>query len=270
MIILYLSIKKQVKAAVAVLKPTPVLIPTLLPMLTPAPNSPKPGNLGKNTEDAGRNTRNSDLNQWDASVALNPGNLLGNSAGTLEVLADYAKEIAPNEIRNITRPSNIGIGTWNKYIADEIQTATSEFGNVSKVSKIAGVASIGVDVGFGVYDNYQLYKEGKIDKVRIGTDAVVDTTSGLVGLGASIATGALAGSIVPGLGTLAGAAVGLTTGVVYMVGTEMWKPGGKSIENRAKDGLYNWWIKDNNDWNMPENSYDNSYYRMPTVMPQSR
>lgn len=209
--------------------------------------------------------------QWDASKIVSPGNLSGTTASSMETLAEIGKTYVTNEIRNTIRPNNIGIKTWNTYIESEATTVSAKIGSVSKIANVAGYVAIGIDVGTGVYDNVQLYNEGKIDTTRIGTDAIVDTTSGLVGLGASVGSGALYGSIVPGAGTVGGAVAGFVVGVGYMVGTEVFEPEGKSIKDRAKEGLYKWYTQDNSDWQMPGNAYtNNGYYRGPTAMPQSR
>lgn len=200
-------------------------------------------------------TGNGGWNQWDVSKAASPGNLSGTAAGAFKLASEAEKSYMPEAILNTARPNNIGVGTWNKYVAEEASAATSKFGTAAKVAKGAGYAAVGVDVGFGIYDNLQLYNKGKIDATRIGTDAAVDTTSGLLGLGASTGAGALYGSIVPGAGTVAGAAVVFIAGLGYMVGIEIWEPGGKSLKDRAKDGLYNWWTQDNSNWQMPSNSY---------------
>ena len=111
----------------------------------------------------------------------------------------------------------------------------STFGKVAEGAKVAGYVAVVVDVGFDMSSNIQ---QGAPTK-KIVSDATVDTVFGAGGLAASAGAGALIGSIVPGAGTIVGASVGLGVGLIYMGVTEIWQPGGQSIKDRAKVGLYN-------------------------------
>lgn len=174
----------------------------------------------------------------------------------LDTVGNIGKSYIPEAIQKTVRPNNIGVGTWNKHIAEEVATATSQFNGVTKITKVTGYVAVGVDTGVGIYNNVQNYNEGLIDASRIGTDAVVDTASGLTALGVSTGAGALYGSIIPGAGNVAGALVGFGTGVVYMIGTEVWEPGGMSLKNRAKEGLYNWWTEDSSNGGILNDPYN--------------
>ena len=171
-------------------------------------------------------------NQWDSMKVGSPGNSSGTVAGSLEALTKAGERYIPDTIRNTVKPANIGAGTWNAYIESEAATAASKMGTATKVAKGAGRVAIGVDVGFGIYENIKQGEETK----KILLDAAVDTAFGLGGLAASAGAGAAVGSVVPGPGTIIGGFVG---GVAYMVGTEVWQPGGKSVKDRTKEEIYN-------------------------------
>ena len=175
---------------------------------------------------------NSNLNQWDISKIGTPGNLMGIISGTYEVAGETGKQYIPEIIKKTTRPNNIGLKTWSNYIEGEASTAASKFATVAKVAKVTGYVAVGVDVGFGLYDNIQAGAPTK----RIVSDAVVDTAFGGGGLLTSMAVGAGLGTLgCPVIGTIIG---GAAAGIVYMVGTEVWKPGGQSIKDRTKEGAY--------------------------------
>ncbi len=177
---------------------------------------------------------NSSWNQWDLSKGLSPGSIIGTAASALEIGGETGKRYVPEAIMNEERPNNIGLGTWNAYIESEAAIAALNYGIVTKVAKGAGVATVGVDVGVGIYNNVRAGAPTK----KIISDATVDTAFGVGGLAASAEAGALVGSIVPGAGTIAGACVGLGAGVVYVGVTEVFQPWGKSIHDRAKDVIY--------------------------------
>lgn len=104
---------------------------------------------------------------------------------------------------------------------------------MTKVAKAVGYVAIVADVGSGVYDNVQAGAPTK----KILTDAGVDTAFGAGGLLTSMAVGGGLGTLgFPVVGTIIG---GAAAGVVYMVGTEVWKPGGQSVKDRAKEWTYN-------------------------------
>jgi hypothetical protein len=102
------------------------------------------------------------------------------------------------------------------------------------VGKAAPLLGIGLDIIDGVDKN--LNNGASADKIV--KDAVVDLAFGLGGAGASLlgsmAAGAALGSIVPGAGTLVGAAVGLIGG---LLGASIWS----WLSGGAKENLKNGW-----------------------------
>ena len=179
--------------------------------------------------------KNNNLWQFDVSKITSPGNLSGTSASAVELLSETIKKHSIDAIRKSQRPSNISPRMWNSFVESEVATTTSKFNTTTKIAKRAGVVGIGIDVGFGIYDNVQAGAPAK----KVVSDASVDTAFGVGGILAAMGTGALAGSIAPGPGNVAGAIGGLIGGIGYMVATELWQPDGKSVKDRAKDGVYN-------------------------------
>ena len=182
--------------------------------------------------------KNDDTNLMQSNIQFNPdtfsqpGSIMSINSGLIQIGAETGRIYIPRAIENTVKPNNIGTGTWNRYVSLESKTAVSKFTKVSRVAKYAGWASVGVDAGFGVYENIQ---EGAPTK-KIVSDATVDVGFGAGGLLTSMGTGALLGSFgVPVIGTVIG---GAAAGIVYVVTTEVWEPGGKSIKNRTKDELY--------------------------------
>ncbi|MCX7745459.1 MAG: VWA domain-containing protein [Clostridia bacterium] len=160
-------------------------------------------------------------------------NLTGTMASSAEVTAEVLKERVSKLMRNQPRPNNIQPRVWNSRIEDDIAKFSSKTSKFAKGAKIAGVAGVGFGVGFGIYENIQ---EGAPTK-KIASDAVVDTAFGGGGLLTSMAAGAGLGTLgCPVVGTVIG---GAAAGILYMIGTEVWEPGGQSIKDRAKEGLYN-------------------------------
>jgi hypothetical protein len=162
----------------------------------------------------------------------------------VEVLAEGGKQYLPDVIRSTVRPANIGAGLWKSTVELEATSIASGCANISKIAKGAGYAAIGLDVGFGIYDNMQIGASSE----RVFSDAVIDTAFGFGGLGASMGAGALYGSVFPGAGNVAGAAIGLGFGLVYMVVTEVIQPGGESLKGRSQNWFKQEVIKFENDY----------------------
>ena len=187
-----------------------------------------------NDQGAGNPTiANKSWNQWNMYKITSFSNTTGMTTEILAGGAEIAGEFLPKAIINSSRPNNIGVGTWNRTIAAEASETASQFGKVSKVFKRAGFVGIGIDVGFGIYDNVQAGSPAE----KVVSDVAVDTAFSIGGLAASAGGGAIAGTFIPIpiVGTVIGGIIGA---IVYMTVTEVWEPGGKSIKDRAKDGAY--------------------------------
>ena len=119
------------------------------------------------------------------------------------------------------------------YINAESATAVSKLITVAKVAKVTGYVAVSADVGIGIYENVQAGTPTK----KILTDAGVDTTFAVGGLLTSVGAGSALGSLgCPVVGTIIG---GFAAGIIYMVGTEVWKPGGQSVKDRVKESINN-------------------------------
>ncbi len=121
---------------------------------------------------------------------------------------DYLHSYLIKEFNTTKRPDNIGIGTWNKGIQNDIDWVNNVFGKSSKIGKALKAApyiSVGIDASVGIYNNITQQADWQITVA----DAVVDVGFGLAG----VAIGAAIGSIIPGAGTVAGAVVGAAVGL---------------------------------------------------------
>ena len=101
---------------------------------------------------------------------------------------------------------------------------------------------IAVDVGVGMYDNYQSGASAK----EYVSDAVVDVamTTGETAIASIIASmwaGFIAGSIAPGAGNVIGAIIGLAVGlgIAYFDSSDI-DGNGKSVRDDVKDTVYGW------------------------------
>ncbi len=126
----------------------------------------------------------------------------------LEALHKYLS----NGIKNMERPSNIGVGAWNKQMQTDLKWIDDMFGkssNFSKALKTLPAITIGIDTIRGISENVK-NKTGIRETV---SDAVIDIGLGAGGAYASGKVGAAVGSsISPGIGTVAGIAAGLAIG----------------------------------------------------------
>ena len=98
------------------------------------------------------------------------------------------------------------------------------------VSSLFGYLTIGVDVGYGIYENV---KNGTRPQKTI-SDAIVDIGVGVGTMAGTAAAGAAIGSLIPIplVGTIGGAAVGV---VIYVL-TDVMEINGKSIVGWVKEG----------------------------------
>ena len=178
---------------------------------------------------------NNELAQFSMKPAESLDNLIGTISASTEVTLEGLKAYVSNSLSEMSRPNNIQARVWNNTIQTELAEFSSEVGSLAKGAKAVGYAGIGIGVGVDMYDNIR--QDATTEKIV--SDAAVDTAFGLGGVGAAVGTGALAGSVIPGAGTLVGAAGGLVGSIGYLGITESWQPGGKSIKDRAKESTYN-------------------------------
>ena len=147
------------------------------------------------------------------------------------LLYNYLKKA----IETAARPNNIGVGTWNKLIAEDLKWLDDTLGASSAVAKSLKTVpyiSVVIDAGIGVFENISENKETQI----IVSDAIVDVGFGLGGIATSTAIGTAIGSVVPVAGNVVGAAAGFVVGVGYYALTEAVTINGKSIVDWAKTG----------------------------------
>ena len=165
---------------------------------------------------------------------------------TAELILDDINRVAIyntliNSIKTAVRPNNIGKGTWNKIVAEDLRWVEKTFGkssNLAKALKSVPYITVALDTGLGVYENIQNNSELQ----QTISDAIVDIGFGLGGIAASTAAGSAAGSIVPGAGTAVGAVVGFVAGTAYYVTTDVITIKGKTLVDWAKYGAG--WLAD--------------------------
>ena len=171
---------------------------------------------------------------------------------TFASLGTYLKK----GIVEATKPSNIGIGTWNnlkKFQLDDIakvfgasaDDVTKGFARVEvpgllpKVTEELGYLGVAIDTISGIGEN--LEKGSSWQKTT--SDAFVDATMSLsTMLAAGIASaeiGAWAGTIVPGAGNIIGAVGGFAVGIAMYVITDGIEIKGKSVREHVKDSFCN-------------------------------
>ena len=159
---------------------------------------------------------------------------------TAELILDDINRVAIyntliNSIKTAVRPNNIGKGTWNKIVAEDLRWVEKTFGkssNLAKALKSVPYITVALDTGLGVYENIQNNSELQ----QTISDTIVDIGFGLGGIAASTAAGSAAGSIVPGAGTAVGAVVGFVAGTAYYVTTDVITIKGKTLVDWAKYG----------------------------------
>ena len=167
---------------------------------------------------------------YDLTVYESQPTIIDNASGLLDITSEVGKEYLIKMIKNSIKPSNIGIGTWNKMVQKQVDEFTKVLGAGGKIAKAGSYFAIGIDVTTNINNNI---KNGT-DIQRIVTDATVDTASGITGLLLAGKVGAEVGTAVsPGLGTAAGFALGL----VYTGITDGIKINNKSIKDHAKNIL---------------------------------
>lgn len=146
-------------------------------------------------------------------------------------LEDYAKSIGINA----STAKNIGT-RWGRNLKKVAQNQLDEF-----VSAPGIIGSL-ITGGINIYENYQDYKDGKIDGSRFVTESVVETA---VDIGTDLAIGIGVGAVcatvgAPAVAAVAGAMI-VSTALDY--GTE-WISGGKydSFGEAVSDGVH--WVAD--------------------------
>ena len=167
------------------------------------------------------------------------------------------KNLAKSIIDNPTAKMNaaeagVSVGNFRRTTRGQIKNGLEKMGKVGEDAKAASkfgkadVFGIGIDVGVGIYDNYQSGASAK----EYVSDAAVDVamsagetvaTTALASAASAAFTGALAGSAVPGLGNVIGAIAGFAIGlfVAYVDGSD-WDGNGKSLRDDVKDTVYGW------------------------------
>ena len=172
---------------------------------------------------------------------LNAGNICGTAISGLSITTTAITSYLINAIQNSSRPNNIGVGTYAKQCANDIQ-AVSKVGNkISQGLTIAGYVAVAIDVGIGIYDNIN---NGASTK-RIITDATVDvavTGASIWAAGAAgSSVGAALGSVCPVVGNAIGAGVGFVVGIGIYAFTDMITFDGKSARSWIKEMLNGLW-----------------------------
>ena len=177
---------------------------------------------------------------FNPSTFTEPGTLFGYAGDFTGGFSSLYGAIAPNVVRNTPRPPNIGVGTWNKLVTKEVARVSNQVNTVMTASKVFGVASVVVDVGFGIHSNIK----AETPLNTIITDAIVDTAFSTAGLAASIWVGSktagLAGTVFGPVGTsIAGMGGGLIAGGIYIVSTDVITINDSTIKELVKTAFEN-------------------------------
>ena len=167
------------------------------------------------------------------------------------------KNLAKSIIDNPTAKMNaaeagVSVGNFRRTTRGQIKNGLEKMGKVGEDAKAASkfgkadVFGIGIDVGVGIYDNYQSGASAKEYVSDAAVDVVMSAgetvaTTALASAASAALTGALAGSAVPGLGNVIGAIAGFAIGlfVAYVDGSD-WDGNGKSLRDDVKDTVYGW------------------------------
>ena len=185
---------------------------------------------GKNVRD-GYNLANN-ISKWGYQYAQNKN--LKNSIKTSQI----AEEIAASE--------GISVGRYKRVTKARISNGVEEMTKIGtdvkpsfKLGK-GDVIGIGLDVGIGIYDNYQsgasageYVSDAAVDTVMSGGETLIATALG------SAAAGAIGGSFAPGVGNIVGAVVGFGTGIgLYFLDNSDFDGNGKTLREDVKDSVY--------------------------------
>ncbi len=138
------------------------------------------------------------------------------------------------------RPSNIGIGIYNKQVNKAICSLSKASNVLSKIS--TGMAVVSTIISVVDCINTDIKRGYSVD--RVVSNAVTNTVIygglafGIGAMGGKI--GSILGSVVPGLGNVIGAAVGFAVGVAvgFLLDLQI---NGKSIIDHIRDGVHSFW-----------------------------
>ena len=150
----------------------------------------------------------------------NASNAFGTIVSTLEVFVEKLSSSLKNSVETSQRPNNIGVGTWNKQISNELNTISKIKKGASKVLKVASVAITVYDVGSEIYNN--IVKGSNLETVV--HEAVVDIS--VAGISAW-AVGALTSTPVGGM---------VLGGVIYIMVDVIPVEGDKTLREYLKEG----------------------------------
>ena len=145
-------------------------------------------------------------------------------------------------------------GSFSKFIKSSVagikpalndgyNVFSKDFWAKSNMAKMNGPVNIALS-SFGSIYNYGIPGGKHTDIGLASTDFAADlTTEVAIGVGttalstvaASMAAGAMGGSVVPGLGTIVGATAGLATGLIVAYGLNT--PVGRKVKGAVKDGV---------------------------------
>ena len=144
----------------------------------------------------------------------------------------------------------ISLGRYRRTTRARITDGISEMESIGGKAKSASkfgkgdLLFIGIDVGVGIYDNYQsgastteFVSDAAVDIVMSTTETLA--TTALASAASAALTGVIAGSACPGLGNLLGAVIGFGVGLfVTYVDSSDWDGNGKSLRDDVKDIVY--------------------------------
>ena len=169
--------------------------------------------------------------EFEENKYFNETNSVGYIIDGSKIANEGMEKLLIKGCNDAVRPNNIGAGTWSRIVTEDVESisrTTSKLrGGLEGIGKAFTIVTTAVDVCSDVTENYKNNAGWEEYIADIGVD---------VGF---VAIGALIGSIVPGPGTLVGAAVALIIGLIYYGVTEVLAYKGKSLKDWAKQGLKN-------------------------------
>lgn len=180
--------------------------------------------------------------EFDCESYADESNLYGYTVNVLDISNASLTKILVDGCNKATHPNNIGIGTWNKTVAEDISHITKVGGKLGDTINCLGIAGDLAGATIEIYNDVVEDINNDADWEEYVSDVFIDCFTTVVGMYFSAKAGAMAGatvgSVVPGAGTLAGAIVGTVAGLGFYAITEVIKLDGKSPKDWSKIYCY--------------------------------
>ena len=174
---------------------------------------------------------------------LTPSNVYGSTVGVLSISTNTLALSLENAIKTAVRPSNIGLGTFAKQCASELESVSKFSRTSSRILTALSYVAITIDVGVGISENIS----NGAPTGKIISDAFVDIafTGGSIWAAGAIGgyIGTYVGFTVPGIGNIVGAAAGFVAGIAIYAFTDMiyFNNTDNTMRQWAKEGFGGLW-----------------------------